>query len=212
MYQAFSIELLTEQYVDEVASVVAKSFSNSSLVVAESDDMSDREFRDYLAYVALKCAKETSGLLARCSETGQLIGSLLACDLADTWGDKGFAYEAESDAMMSLLFTLNKAFFQDQSINKNEYMNFKFLAVSAEHGGKGIAAALVNEGVKMAAEKGFKFAHAEATGAASQRVFINKSGFDEKHEIDCCSFTFKGKTPFSSSVEGTTMKLVLKPL
>ena len=212
MHQAYDIEILTEQYVEEISGVMSESFGKGPLIVTDSAYTDDEDFKQYLAYVAAESAKESSGLIARCKEAGQVIGGLLACDLADTFSDDSFLREAEKDPMIALLYGLNKAYFQNLIIQKNEYMNIKFLAVSGEHGGKGIAAALVKEGVKMAAEKGFRFVHTEATGPGSQRVFINKSGFEEKNEMDCCSFVFKGMKPFCSAGGQVTMKLAIKEL
>ena len=212
MHKNYEIKLLTKSHIEEVASMTAKAFSKGPLIVTDSAYSEDDDFERYLVYVADKCSDEKLGLIAKCKETDQIIGSLLACDLADTWNDENFRKEAEDDPMISMLYKINKEYFKDADIEKNEYLNIKFLAVSGAYAGRGIAAELVKESLKLASERGYKFAHTESTGIGSQRVFINKLGFEEKGEIDCNSFVFEGRTPFSSSEGRTTMKLTIKEL
>ena len=210
MNSLFKIEPVGKENIEGVATVIATEFCERQ--ISSEYDTSYEEFKEYLVHAAQECASDQLGFAARSNETNEIVGAVVACDLADTMYSEEFIQESENDPMISMLYNINKDYFSGSHIEKGVYLNVKFLAVSQAFSGKGIVNELLTNMLDVASSRKFKYAHTEAAGDISQYVFMNRHGFEEKSEIIYDDYVFKGKKPYTSSEHNKSIKLLIKEL
>ncbi|MTI14536.1 GNAT family N-acetyltransferase [Sansalvadorimonas verongulae] len=211
MIKSFTVERLTPSAIEETAAVISEAFHGRE-PLAMQDESDSGEFKEYLIYSGLKSAEQGLGFIARHTTSGKIAGALIACDLADTLNSREYFEESKTDSVISLLYQLNKKVFNEETIERGKYCNIKFIAASDRFKGQGIVSDIMNTALQNASEKGFAFAHTEATGNISQHIFQKKFGFSERSTIAYSEFTFQGGKPFSAIQEHKAIKLLMKPL
>lgn len=219
MNSIYTIEPISKSNAEKVAILIAEEFYNRQ-PAAMNGTTTVEDFREYLICALGECAEKYTGFVARVTETdsdNDVVGAVIACDLADTYNSEEFHKEAEQDSLIAMLRELNNNYFSEHdlntsNINKGYFFNIKFLAVSEAYSGKGIAVELLNSAIDQAASLGFRFAHTESVGVTSQYVFSNRMGFEEKGEIVYADFLFKDTKPFASIHCHKSIKLLMKEL
>ena len=210
MSSTYTIETLDEASVEGAATVIATEFGKRQ--ISSDFDTSAEKFKEYLTYCARESASQKLGYIARCNETSEVVGTVITCDLADTLSSEDFLKEVENDPWISMLYEINKEYFGDTEVQKGEYLNVKFLAVSEAWSGQGIVNKLLGKALDNAKKLGFKYGHTEAAGNISQHIFMNRFGFEEKNEIKYEEFIFKGVKLFSATETHQSIKLLIKAL
>ncbi len=212
--KSFTLEKISEPVVEEAAALIITAFQAreplAMLGASGQSGSGESEFKGYVIHSGRKCVEQGLGWVARCNETDAIVGALIGSDLTDTLHSKEFISEAKNDPIGSLIVQLNSGFFKEKTVESGTWFNIKFVAVSDSFTGQGVITDIVTRSLKCAAEKGFSFAHAEATGNISQHIFMNKFGFEEKNAIGYGDFIFKGSHPFAAIKEHKSIKLLIK--
>lgn len=198
----FKIESISLSHIESLSSVIFESFSNHQIDCGHINE----EFRDYLLYTSVLNVESMLGYVA-INMSNEVIGGVLCCDLKDS-----LLFEnADEDSMMAILKLLNSKYFDNFTIQEGEYLQIKFVGVRGDSAGKGVAKALIHAALENGLSKRFKFAQAESAGLHSQHLF-EKMNFVSKAEVNYDEFTFKGTTPFISTTDHQSIKLMIKEL
>lgn len=209
MTQYYQIDAIKLQDAKALASVICQAFATGQ---PDHEGSSAEEFEDYLEYLAMRGAETGLGCVARCNQSGNIIGAVLCDDLADSFSSEEMQTDDVTDPMVQLIKALNLKYFTELKVKPNTYLNIKFIGVEDGHAGKGIANALLSTAMATGKAKGFSYAHTESAGKLSQHIFDNKFGFVELAEIKYADFTYQGKRPIVSTPEHQSVKLMVKTL
>ena len=211
MLKKYIVEKLDESSVDEAARFIADVFlERDSLGMMDAEEC--EEFRQFLVIVGAQSAKRGFGLIARCRDTNQMVGAVISDDLADTMNSGDAIQEAQEDPFVALVHELNKGYLGDGELADNQYFSIKFIATAGDFIGQGLISDLITQMLEIASANGFDYAQAEASGPASQHVFINKFGFEEKNSITFNTFVYGDEKPFAEVGDDKNIKLVIKSL
>ncbi len=183
---------------EEVAELLAHAFSSREPIALAVGIIA----AEFAAFVRLQLhAIETQALtvVARRSDTGEMVGALLAEDGAsnsdaelDRLGEK-FAIVA--GILGRLIETCGGA-----PSPRGEMLHLFLLGVTDRAQGMGVGQQLVAACLANGASKGYRLASAECTGRASQHVF-RKLGFEDRGMIAYADHEFNGRRIFASIAE-----------
>jgi hypothetical protein len=205
--QGVQYELFDMDALDEMAPMVAEAFNRyEPMTVAQGVPF--QEFVDFVKLLGPKAQQEELTVLARDQETGQLIGAMIADDLASTppegMGLLGQAFEP----IFALLGELDEQYRKGRAPRLGEYLHLFIIAVDHRHTGRKVAHNLVRACLGNAAGKGYHTAVTEATGMISQHIFRSGFGFRDRLEIPYKTFVYEGR-PVFASIEGHTGTILM---
>jgi ribosomal protein S18 acetylase RimI-like enzyme len=158
-----------------------------------------------------KALAERLSVVARASESGELLGAVLVED---------FATPAPSDVLQlapafapigSMLESLDDRYQAGQHIAPGTHAHIFMVGVARHAGGRGIAQRLIEACLGRARSLGYGVAVTEATSVVSQHIF-RKLGFREVLFAPYKDFVFEGQTVFSSITGSESTILMDKEL
>ncbi|RWS20409.1 hypothetical protein B4U80_12088 [Leptotrombidium deliense] len=177
MNKRFEIRKLTENDVEEVARLMSHVFSEREVIGIRINETPQNNYNNFSRPETVKCSKQDLSFI--CLDTSlplgeQVVGFRLCSTL--TVG----VFENKSD------FTVGHAlgsFFNDCKIRylkahketiHSDHLYFVSLGVKNGYENKGIASKLTKVALNNAKIKGLKFVMANASAAATQRIFEHK--------------------------------------
>jgi len=155
------------------------------------------EFEAFVHLWGSKAAAEGLTVVARSSETGEMVGALLAEDSATGLPDGLEQLSEKFNPVFDILGQLDEEYSADKSVRPGESLHLFLLGVAQEFAGQGIGQKLVAECLANGLRKGYRIAVAEGTNRRSQHV-LRKLGFVERVRRSYTGHRYEGRSFFLS--------------
>jgi ribosomal protein S18 acetylase RimI-like enzyme len=183
---------------EKVAALLAHSFSSRE-PIALAVGITAAEFAAFVRLQLYSAETQALTVIARRSDTGEMVGALLAEDGAS---DSGAELDklGEKFAMVGSILGRLVETYGNTPPAPGEMLHLFLLGVSLRAEGLRVGQQLVAACIANAASKGYRRASAECTGRVSQHVF-RKLGFEDRGMIDYVDHEFNGRRIFASIAE-----------
>ena len=158
------------------------------------------EFESFVVTLLPQVADERLTMVARLTDTGEMVGAMLTNDPARETGEGMETLSEKFGPIGSILGELVTTYRAGGEPGPGEMLHLYLLGVSDSVAGKGVAQQLVAASVENGARRGFRVAVAEATNPTSQHIF-RKLGFAERNRISYRDHLFNGRHVFESIAE-----------
>jgi len=158
------------------------------------------EFEELVRAFCPRAAAERLTIVARRSDTGELVGVLLAEDGASPAPDGMDRLSEKFRPIFDLLGHLNAEYWGERTVPHGEALHLFLLGVAESASGRGVARQLVTRCLARGARRGYRLAVTEATNRVSQHVF-RTLGFAERVRGSWSGHRFAGRFPFASIAE-----------
>jgi ribosomal protein S18 acetylase RimI-like enzyme len=176
--------LLGESFADRDPPAVAVGLSTS-------------EFEAFVHLFGSRAATEALTIVARSTETGEMLGALLTEDLATAPPEGMDRLSSKFAPIFDILGQLDADYRAGQTIRPGDTLHLYLLGVARHAAGQGIGQQLVATCVANGADKRYRAAITEATNLTSQHLF-RKHGFVERVRRSYQDHRFEGRAPFTS--------------
>ena len=205
--QGIGYELLRPEVLDDMAGVVANAFAGYE-PTSVALDISSEEFVDYVQLYGTRMLRENLTIVATDLSTGDLVGALIADDLA-SGSPAGREHLSEKfEPVLALLDELGERYREGRDIVSGQYLHLAMLGVRRPIQNKRVGQTLLRLCLNHGADRGYRVAVAEATGAISQHILKDKFGFVPRVEVSYKTFAHRGKRVFES-IEGHAGSVLL---
>ncbi|MGR8929568.1 MAG: GNAT family N-acetyltransferase [Gammaproteobacteria bacterium] len=191
-YEIFSILAL-----NGMASVVAEAFTRYEPMTVIQNIQAE-EFVAFVKCLGCKAQRERLTIIASDVDSRQVIGALIADDLASD-SPEGIARISDKfDPILALLGELDAQYTAGANLRLGDYLHLFMIAVTQRYKRKKVAQNLIQLCLENGINKGYKVAVTEATGTISQHIFKNRFGFEDRYEISYKGFVYKGERIFEA--------------
>jgi ribosomal protein S18 acetylase RimI-like enzyme len=185
--------------MDEVATLLSVAFTQDDPLAATLG-VTPAEFEDLVRLFCPRAAAEGLTIVARSSDTGEMVGALLTED-ASSAPPRGIEEVSKTfDPVFDLLGQLDAEYRQGQSLPPGHRLHLLWLGVAPSCAGRGVGTQLVASCLENGARRAYRSAIAEATSGASQHIF-RKLGFVERVRRSYRDFRYRDEAVFAS-IEG----------
>jgi ribosomal protein S18 acetylase RimI-like enzyme len=158
------------------------------------------DFEHFARLLSSRAVREGLTFIARCAETGEMAGALLAEDSASPPPEGIESLSPTFNPIFDILGQLEAFYRNGRFPNPGESLHLFLLGVSERFRGNGIAHELVAECMANGSRQGYRVAVTEATNKTSQHIF-RKQGFAERVRGSYSDHRFEGKAWFTSIAE-----------
>ena len=158
------------------------------------------EFESFVKLFCAKAAVEGLTIVARHSETQELVGALLTEDSASAFPEGMESLSPKFEPIFDILGELDSEYRAGREVLPGESLHLFLLGVAESAAGQGVAQQLVSTCLHNGALKGYRLAVTEATNKTSQHIF-RKLGFRERVTRSYESHRFLGRAVFASIAE-----------
>jgi ribosomal protein S18 acetylase RimI-like enzyme len=155
------------------------------------------EFEKFVRLYGPKAQAEGLTVVARSVATGEMIGALLAEDLASAPPIGSDQLSWKFSPIFDILGQLDAEYFVGRLRRQGESLHLFLVVVAQGFAGRDIAQRLVAECLAYGGRKGYRMAVTEATNKTSQHLF-RKLGFAERVRRSYGDHLFEGQAHFSS--------------
>jgi len=159
--------------------------------------LNQSEFETFVRLFCPQAAKQRLTIVARCAETEEMCGALLAEDSASGLPDGIDCLSAKFNPIFDILGQLDEEYRGGEVVALGDSIHLFLVGVTQRFSGKGVARQLVSECLANGASKGYRTAVTEATNRTSQHIF-RKQGFVERVSRSYSEHQFDGRAPFAS--------------
>lgn len=194
----------------EMARLLGKVFAKRD-PPAVAVGLTPGEFAEFVQLWCGKAAEEGLTILARCGETGEIVGAMLAEDSASAMPAGLDGISPKFLPILDLLGGLDAAYRETHNPAPGETLHLFLLGVDERFSGRGIAQQLVQRAIANGESKGYRLAVTEATNLTSQHVF-RKLGFTERVRASYAGHRFEGAGYFGSIADHGGPILMDKPV
>lgn len=196
---AIQVDVCGPEDVDELVALLADVFTTADPpAVAVGLDAS--EFALLVELYRTRAGDQGLTMIARDSQSGALVGALLAEDSAAPFPEGVERLSPKFEPIFDILGQLDGEHRSTRPVFPGESVHLFLLGVSGAHARQGIAQRLVSESITRGAALGYRVAVTEATNVVSQHVF-RKLGFVERARRSYGTFRYGGKAPFAGITE-----------
>lgn len=195
---------------DEMARLLADAFAHRDPPAAAMG-LTPGEFEKFARLFCSKAASEGLTIVARSSETAEMVGVLLAKDSAGAMPEGMDTLSPKFDPIFDIIGELDFPDQDNSALRPGESLHLLLLGVAERFAGHGIAQQLVAECMANGCRKGYRVAICEATNTTSQYVF-RKLGFVERARGSYQDHRFNGCQFSTSIAEHGGPMLMDKPL
>jgi ribosomal protein S18 acetylase RimI-like enzyme len=162
--------------------------------------LSSAELEAYVLLLCPKAAAEGLTVVARRTDTRELVGAMLTEDSASAVPDGMERISPKFAPIFDILDQLGTEYHANRTPHPGESLHLLLLGVAEPYTGQGVAQHLIAMCLEHGAHKGYRLAVTEATGKISQHIF-RKQGFAERVRRSYLSHQFAGRAPFASVAE-----------
>lgn len=194
--QPIRYSVCTSADVDEMVALLARVFAERE-PPSVAVDLSPPEFASFIRLYCPKVAADGISIVARAATTGDMVGALLADDMAVDPPDGLDRLSPKFDPVFDILIQLDEEYREGRSFRPGEGLHLFFLGVDAAAVGQGVARQLVAECLANGMRRGYRLAVTEATSKTSQHIF-RKLGFVERVRRSYRDHRFAGQSFFAS--------------
>ena len=199
MNQPIEYSVCTARDTDEMARMLGETFSRRE-PPAVALGITAGEFEAFVQLLCPTAVVEGLTIVARRSDTGEMIGALLTEDSASAMPHGMDGLTPKFDPIFDILGQLETEYRAGHAARHGESMHLYLLGVAESATGHGVAKQLVAECLETGARKGYRVAVTEATTKASQHVF-RRLGFRERVHRSYEQHRFNGHAVFASVAE-----------
>jgi ribosomal protein S18 acetylase RimI-like enzyme len=188
--------LFTMADADEMARLLGDVFTKHD-PLAVGVGLTSSEFDSFVRLFCAKAHAEQLTVVARSTETGEMIGALLTEDSASGPPDGMDQLSAKFTPIFHLLGELDAEYRSGNIAEPGESLHLFLLGVAQGFAGKGIAQQLVRKCIANGVLRRYREAVTEATSKTSQHIF-RKHGFIERVRRSYGDYRFEGQAVFAS--------------
>lgn len=190
----FSVHTASDS--DEMVQLLGETFAHRD-PPAIAVGLTPSEFESFVRLFCPKAAVEALTIVARSTETGEMIGALLTEDLASAPPDGMGQLSPKFNPIFDILGQLDTEYRKGRAIVPGDSIHLFLLGVAPRFAGQGIAHRLVSTCLAHAEAKQYRVAVTEATNKTSQHVF-RKLGFAERVRRSYQDHRFGGRAFFGA--------------
>lgn len=205
--KGITYEILQEKDLKETAALTAEVFSKGE-PATKSLEITAKEFYYFAEIYCKKAVREGLSLIAK--DKGKVISFIISEDF-DTDQPEGIE---KIDKKVVPLMVLVDAIEKDIKSNKKEgELRFHMFlgGTDKQYENRHIATTLIEESLKLAKDKNFTSVIVEPSGFATQHIFIDKLGFEQKVIVEYKTFLYEGKNVFKN-IEGPIGLLLMEKM
>ncbi len=169
------------------------------------------EFEELVRRLCPGAERNGLTIVARHSDTGELMGALLTEDCASAPPDGMDRLSPKFDPIFDILGQLDAEYRGERTVSPGESLHLFLLGVADRVAGRGVARQLVATCLENGARRGYRLAVTEATNPVSQRIF-RKHGFVERAQRSYETYRFGGRAVFASIADQGGPMLMERPL
>ena len=195
--------------MEKVAQLLARAFSTRE-PIAIAVGITAEEFAAFVRLQLQAAQTQQLTIVARCTDTGEIAGALLADDGA-AGSDGELDQLGEKFAMVGSILGKLVETYGGSPPSPGELLHLFLVGVSDRAERSGIGQQLVAACVANGIRKGYRRASAECTGRVSQHIF-HKLGFADRGMIPYADHEFNGRRIFASIAEHGGPRLMEKML
>jgi ribosomal protein S18 acetylase RimI-like enzyme len=184
---------------DEMVRLLGELFAQRD-PPAVAAGLTPSEFEAFVRLFCPKAAAEGLTIVARSSETAEMIGALLTEDSASEPPQGMDQLSAKFNPIFDILGQLDAACRGGQCVSAGESLHLFLLGVARRFAGQGVAHQLVAECLANGVRRGYRVAVTEATNGTSQHIF-RKQGFVERVRLSYRDHRFDGQAVFATIAE-----------
>jgi ribosomal protein S18 acetylase RimI-like enzyme len=181
---------------DAVVDLLAGAFSTGD-PPAVAMGLTHAELARFLDLLCRAAAADGLTIVARTSDTNQIVGALLTDDFGTPPALDPSAISGTLLPILAMLDGLDNDYRKERPIVAGRYLHLFMLGVDARFAGRGIAHQLVAECLSNGRRKGYTHAVTEATGVVSQHVF-RKLGFTDRLRVAYQDYRYEERPVFAS--------------
>jgi ribosomal protein S18 acetylase RimI-like enzyme len=193
--QPIEYRIYTAQDADEMARLLGEVFSRRD-PPAMAVGLTPSEFEDFVRLFCPKAAVEGLTIVARLSNTREMVGALLTEDSASALPEGMEQLSPKLEPIFDILGQLDTEYRAHRTLCLGESLHLFLLGVAESVAGRGVAQHLVTTCLENGVRQGYKLAITEATNKVSQHVF-RKLGFAERVRQSYSSHRFAGRAVFA---------------
>ena len=195
--QNIRYELCKPEAVNGVAAVVADAFAGHE-PTSVALGISSEEFVRYVQLYMPRMAQDHLTTVATDSATGDLVGALIADDLASGAPAGRDCLSNKFEPVLALLDELGEHYREGRDIVPGHYLHLAMLGVTKAFQNRGVGQNLLRLCLSHAADRGYRVAVAEATGTISRHILKDKFGFIHRVDVSYKTFIYRDKRIFAS--------------
>jgi ribosomal protein S18 acetylase RimI-like enzyme len=184
---------------DEMAQLLGEAFSHRD-PPAMATGLTPSEFQGFVRLFFPRAGADGLTMVARSSETGEMIGALLTEDPVSPSPDGMDQLGAKFNPIFDILEQLGEEYRRGRTVSPGESLHLFLLGVAERFAGQGVAQHLVAACLENGARRGYRVAVTEATNKVSQHIF-RKLGFVERVRRSYRDHRFNGQAVFASIAE-----------
>jgi ribosomal protein S18 acetylase RimI-like enzyme len=183
---------------EQITELLAETFTRHD-PPAIALGLTPAEFRGFVRLLLPNALASRNTLVARSTNTGELVGALLAEDSAAALPEGLKHLSPKFGPIFDILGHLAADYPAGQHVAPGESLHLYLLGVSPAYAGRGIAQELVVRCLAKAQSNRYRVAVAEATNKTSQHIF-RKLGFVERARVSYEDHRFEGRACFQAIV------------
>jgi ribosomal protein S18 acetylase RimI-like enzyme len=196
--------------VDELIGLLSEAFTERD-PPAVAVGLTPGEFEALVDLYRDRAASEGLTIVARSSETGEMIGALLAEDSAAPFPEGVERLSHKFDPIFDILGQLDTDYRAGRVVEPGEALHVFLLGVKRGFAGQKVAQGLVRMCLENGASRGYRLAVTEATNNISQHIF-RKAGFVPRAQRSYRDHWFNGRAMFAAITEHAGPVLLDRPL
>ena len=203
--KGITYEILQEKDLEGTITLVSDVFSKGE-PMTKALEITAKEFYYLVEIYCKKAVKEGISTIAK--DKGNVVGFIISEDFDSAPPDGIQKIDIKVVPWMALIDAIEK----DAKSNKKEgeHRFHMFLGgTDKQYENKHINTTMIEESLKLAKIKKFTSAMVEPTGFATQHMFTDKFGFEQKVIIEYKTFIFEGKNVFKN-IEGPVGLLLME--
>jgi ribosomal protein S18 acetylase RimI-like enzyme len=204
-YKGITYEILQEKDLNNTIRLISEVFSQGE-PMTKALNITPKEFQSLAEIYSKKAVEEGLSIIAK--DNDKVIGFIIAEDFDSTQPEEIKNIDKKVVPWMALIDEVEK----DAKSNKNEDERRFHLFLGGtdkQYENKHINTTMIEEIMKLAQIKNFTSVMVEPTGFATQHMFKDNFGFEQKFIIEYKNFLYQGKKVFEN-IEGPVGLLLLE--
>jgi hypothetical protein len=203
--KGITYEILQEKDLEETVALVSEVFTRGE-PMTKALEITAKEFHYFIDIYCKKAVKEGLSVIAK--DKDKIVGFIISEDFDSAQPEGIEKIDIKVVPWMALIDAVEK----DAKSNKKEgELRFHMFLGGTEkqYENKHINTTMIEESLKLAKIKNFTSVMVEPTGFATQHMFADKFGFEQKVMIEYKTFLFEGKNVFKN-IEGPVGLLLME--
>ncbi len=204
-------ELLQEKDLEQTINCLVDIWTSAE-PIAKALKITPSEFYPFAETICQKGMEDGLSLVAKDSATSQVVGFIISEDLSTELSEEMYKNLSQKSKIYFQAFKeLHEQYEIQKKVVTGKVFHLFLLGSKEQYRNRRIGKNLLEKNLKMASQKGFSAAIAEATGKISQHI-LRKYGFEDRCSIDYQTYEYKGIKVFEEIKEHQSCILMEKIL